>query len=420
MDKFIFYYVSLLIHNIALIPVVFFSFLFYLMLIFHLFLSDTKERCKLKKNFYPFISIHIPVYNDLIAIRCIKKCLELDYPKNKYEIIVIDDSDDENVKKAIDNFKDKIKILRRNTREGFKAGALNYALKYSKGDIIVIFDSDEIPPKNFLREIVKYFSDKKIAMVQARLNIYNSNQNLITKFASLLLSFYYNIILSLFYRYEAYHCAGSAVAIRKDVLLKLGGWNQKSVTEDADFSLKLVLNGYKAVYVNNLKVKAEVPFSLISFLKQQARWTFGLVRGFIENWKKIIFSDLINIKQKSLIFFQMFLNYLLGIFILIFTFSGFFVFIFGEPREATLEDLVKTFSIFFLTSGFLSNLYYIALKEKIKVKFELIFVLLTLGFILLINNSIYFLKAFFTDKFYWHVTPKSLSKPSQLFKKNKK
>ncbi|MEM4772607.1 MAG: hypothetical protein QW648_01195, partial [Nanoarchaeales archaeon] len=103
MDKFIFYYISLLIHNIALIPVVFFSFLFYLMLIFHLFLSETKERYKLKKIFYPFISIHIPVYNDLIAIRCIKKCLELDYPKNKYEIIVIDDSDDENVKKAIDN-----------------------------------------------------------------------------------------------------------------------------------------------------------------------------------------------------------------------------------------------------------------------------------------------------------------------------
>lgn len=420
MDKFFFYYVSLLIHNIALIPVVFFSILFYLMLIFHLFLFDTKERHKSKRNFYPFVSIHIPVYNDLIAIRCIKKCLELDYPKNKYEIIVIDDSDDENVKKAIDNFKDKIKILRRNTREGFKAGALNYALKYSKGDIIVIFDSDEIPPKKFLKEIVKYFDDEKVAMVQAKLDIYNSNQNLITKFASLLLGFYYNILLSLLYRNGAYHCVGSAVAIRKDVLLKLGGWNQRSVTEDADFSLKLVLNGYKAVYVKSLKVRAEVPFSLISFLRQQARWTFGLVRGFIENWKKILFSNLINIKQKSLIFFQMFLSYLFGIFILIFTFSGFFVFIFGEPRETTLEDLVKTFSIFLLTSGFLLNLYYIALKEKIKIKFELVFVLLTLGFILLINNTIYFLRAFFTDRFYWHVTPKSLSKPSKLFKKNKK
>ncbi|MEM5831759.1 MAG: glycosyltransferase [Candidatus Aenigmatarchaeota archaeon] len=405
MEGISFYYVSLLIHNLSLIPVVFLSFIFYFLCIYAItFQNDVRKRNVIKE--YPFVSIHIPVYNDIIVGRCIQKCLELDYPKDKYEIIVIDDSTDEKVKKVVDSFKGKIKILRRENREGFKPGALNYALKKSKGDIIVIFDSDEIPPRNFLKEVVKHFNDEKIAMVQTKLKIYNSNKTIVSKFASLVLYVYYDIFLPAFFKNRILHCAGSSVAIRKDVLLKLGGWNQSSVTEDTDFSIKLLLNGYKAVYLKNLQTKAEAPVDLKSFIRQQARWTFGIVRGFVENWRDIITANTLNFTQKFLITFQLFLGYFLGIFIIIFTFSGLFVFILGEPREPTLMDLFKTVGIFFMTSGFLANLFFVSFKEKIKIKFELIFVLLTLGFLLLATNTIYFLRAFFTNKFYWHVTPK--------------
>jgi cellulose synthase/poly-beta-1,6-N-acetylglucosamine synthase-like glycosyltransferase len=362
------------------------------------------------KKFFPKISIHIPVYNDPIVIRCIKSCLHQNYPKNKYEIIVVNDSDDNITTNLLENFvrnlnvneKKKIKIIKRSERRGFKAGALNDALKISNGEIIVVLDSDTIIPKNFLRKIVQPFKDKEVALVQAKQIYLNKNQNIISKFAAILQSIYYNFSLLFYSKFKLTFCAGSAVAIRRNVLEKFK-WDEESVTEDMDLSLKIFSNGYKTVYLQNLKAKAEVPFKLSHFLKQQARWTFGICRAFIDNFKLILFSSKLNILQKVLLFL-MFFCYPLGISVFSFTLSGIIRVIFDKPKPLTFNDLIEFSLTFLLTSGFLFIFIFSAKIEKIKVND--IFLPLFLGLLNTLNNIFFFFRAFFSKKFYWYKTPK--------------
>jgi cellulose synthase (UDP-forming) len=399
------YQIATNIYYISLFPMFFLSFFFYFVLIFG---SFSKRKIYPSSNFFPNVSIHIPTYNDPVVIRCIKSCLNQDYPKNKYEIIVIDDSDDKKTKELIDKFlknlkeKNLIKIIRRDERRGFKAGALNDALKISNGEIIIILDSDTIVPKNFLKKIVQPFKDKKIALVQAKQVYINKNQNIITKFASTLQSIYYNFSLPFYSFLGLTFCAGSAVAIRKEILEKFK-WNEESVTEDMDISLKILSNGYKTVYLNNLKAKSEVPFKLIHFLKQQARWTFGICRAFIDNFKLVFFSKNLNILQK-LILFLIFIFYPLGISVLSFTISGAMRIVFGEPKPITLNEFLEFIFMFFITSGFFFLFLFSAKKEKIKVND--IFLPLFLGLLNTLNNSIFFFRAIFFKDFYWYKTPK--------------
>src|SRR3989338_5652458 len=148
------YLINLLLYNAFLVPVIFFSVLYYMLAFTSFFVKAPRYSFPdVKDGQLPDVTIQIPVYNDPVAIRCIKKCLKFNYPKNKYEILVADDSTDEVTKKIIDNFvagKKIVKVFRRGTRDGYKPGALNYILPHTKGDIIVVFDADFIPKKNFL------------------------------------------------------------------------------------------------------------------------------------------------------------------------------------------------------------------------------------------------------------------------------
>lgn len=386
-------------YNLSLFPMIFLSFLFYFLLALGKF-QKTKIS-KMKIGNYPFVSIHIPVYNDPVVDRCIDSCLKLDYPKNKYEIIVIDDSNDGITTKLVDKYKDKIKIIRRDERRGFKAGALNEALKYSRGSIIVVFDADSIPRKDFLKRVVPYFQDERVALVQTKQIYINKNLNIISKFAATLQSIYYNFLLKLESLINLTFCAGSSVAIRKDILEKFK-WNEKSVTEDADISLKIFSAGYKTIYLDNLKTKSEVPFKLHSFLKQQARWTFGITRAYLDNFKSLLSSKLTLI-QKTYLMLKFSLS-LLSIFVTVFTFSGITLMMIGEPKPLTFDDF-KTFSYtFFLTSGYLFLFLYAAKKEKIEIRD--IITPVVLGLIDVLNNLIAATMAFSTEKFYWHKTEK--------------
>ncbi|MEK6827814.1 MAG: glycosyltransferase, partial [Nanoarchaeota archaeon] len=140
----------------------------------------------------PFVTVQIPTFNELAAIRCAKNCLNFDYPKNKYEIIIGDDSNKPEISEKLQEFAnehDLIKIIKRKSNEGYKPGNLNNMLKNSKGDILVIFDSDFMPPENFLTRITQPFmKDKNIAGVQARWRLINANQNMITALGAAIVS----------------------------------------------------------------------------------------------------------------------------------------------------------------------------------------------------------------------------------------
>jgi cellulose synthase/poly-beta-1,6-N-acetylglucosamine synthase-like glycosyltransferase len=402
------YQIASNIYYLSLFPLFFLSFIFYFLLFFRL--VARKNEKIYAKNFFPKVSIQIPVYNDPIVIRCIKSCLYQNYPKDRYEIIVVDDSDDNVTTKLLENFikslntddKKRIKIIRRNGRRGFKAGALNDALKISNGEIVVVLDSDTIIPKNFLRKIVQPFKDKEVALVQAKQVYLNKNQNIISKFAATLQSIYYNFSLLLYSKFKLTFCAGSAVAIRRSILEKFK-WDEESVTEDMDLSLKIFSEGYKTVYLQNLKAKAEVPFKLSHLLKQQARWTFGICRAFIDNFKLILFSSKLNILQKTLLLL-IFFCYPLGISIFSFTFSGIIRVAFDDSKPLTFNDFVEFFSTFIITSGFLFVFIFSAKIEKIKIND--IFLPLFLGLLNTLNNILFFFRAFLSKKFYWYRTPK--------------
>ena len=414
--------ISLFLYNIFLIPIIFFSCVYFIVAISTILLKiERKKFSKPKNKPWPFVSVQIPVYNDPVAKRCIEKCLKFDYPRDKFEIIVADDSNDELTRKILDQYKKykNVKIVRRNTRKGFKAGALNNALKYSKGEIIVVFDSDFVPPRNFLKRIVvPFLNDEKIAIVQSKMGFLNLNQNTITKFASSLLAIYYNCWINLKNKFGTAFFCGSGGAIKRDALLKAGGWNEESIAEDADLSIKTLEAGYKHVYLPNLKASGEVPFTLTSFLKQQMRWAYGVTFAFKNYWKKIWLSPTFNLIQRILITLVTF-GWVVSPFVLLTTFFGQLAWLTGTPRPIEIRDIIKFFVYFGLTSGFFVLATVGLYREKMLSKVLFLFpVTLTIGICLSFIGTIAFFKALLGLKHSWFRTPKFGSIPIiEFFKK---
>jgi cellulose synthase/poly-beta-1,6-N-acetylglucosamine synthase-like glycosyltransferase len=272
---------------------IFFSVLFYLLALSGIFLKPGRKKTT-KNHEWPLVTVQIPTFNEPVAIRCAKKCLEFDYPKEKLEIIIGDDSNDEKVSRLIDDFAkehpDMIKVTRRGSNVGFKAGNLNHMLKYSNGEIIVIFDSDFVPPKNFLKKVVPPFlEDEKVGCVQVKWKYMNMKQNRVSKLASAALAVYHHILAVINNNNGVSLLFGSGQAVRKDLLIKLGGWQEGSLTEDVEFSLRILREGYKTVYLPDFRVSGEVPFTIKGFFKQQRRWAYGNAKAFLQHIKWILF-----------------------------------------------------------------------------------------------------------------------------------
>ena len=252
---------------------------------------------------FPLVTVQIPTFNELVAIRCAKACLNLDYPKDKYEIIIGDDSSKPEISKKLREFTRQhplVKLVRRGTNSGYKPGNLNNMLKYSKGEILVIFDSDFVPQEEFIKRIVQPFlKDKKIAGVQARWKFMNSSQNMISILGATIVSTYHHIAIPFVHdkRKMVFLC-GSAEAVRKDVLLKLGGWENGNLTEDIEFSLRLLENGYKIEYLEDLECDSEVPYTLKDLYRQQMRWAYGVIYSWVKHFKSISRSKYLNFADK--------------------------------------------------------------------------------------------------------------------------
>ncbi len=280
--------------NTLLFIAVVISFFYYIVSIYAIFKKKKEENQQNEDTLedkLPFVTVQIPTFNELAAIRCAKSCLNFDYPKGQYEILIGDDSNIPEVSEKLREFAsehDSIKILKRISNEGYKPGNLNNMLKHSKGDILVIFDSDFVPEADFLSRIVRPFiRDKNIAGVQARWKLINPNQNLISVLGATIVSTCHHITIPFMYnrRKIAFLC-GSAEAVRKDVLIELGAWENGNLTEDIEFSLRLLEKGYKIEYLNDLECDSEVPFTLKDLYRQQMRWAYGVAYS----WKKHFFD----------------------------------------------------------------------------------------------------------------------------------
>ena len=238
------------------------------------------------------VTIQLPLYNELYVIeRLINAVCEIDYPKDKLEIQVLDDSTDETVSLVARVVKEKqalgfdIQHLIRSNREGFKAGALKEGLKTAKGKYVAIFDADFIPNKNFLKSTLQYFSNDNVGMVQTRWEHLNEDYSLLTKIQALALDGHFVIEQTVRNRAGFFiNFNGTGGVWKKECIEDAGNWHADTLTEDLDLSYRAQLKGWKFVYLRDVTTPAELPAEMNALKAQQFRWT----KGAIETMKKIL------------------------------------------------------------------------------------------------------------------------------------
>jgi cellulose synthase/poly-beta-1,6-N-acetylglucosamine synthase-like glycosyltransferase len=234
----------------------------------------------------PVVSIQVPVYNErYVIVRLLRALAAFEYPKDKFEIQVLDDSNDETVElinqQAAELGKSgvQITVLRRKDRSGFKAGALEEGLRHCKGELIAIFDADFIPDPYFLTRLIPHFADPATGMVQARWGHLNREQNHLTRAQTLLLDTHFSIEQRgrCNAGYFSNFC-GTAGIWRKQCIIEAGGWDGTVLSEDLDLSYRAQLKGWKMVYDEKTEVPAELPSVMEAFKIQQFRWTKGMAQ----------------------------------------------------------------------------------------------------------------------------------------------
>jgi cellulose synthase/poly-beta-1,6-N-acetylglucosamine synthase-like glycosyltransferase len=235
------------------------------------------------------VSIHLPIYNERYVIRrLVAACADMAqaYGIEKVNILILDDSDDDTsleVDRVVKEYLEKlfrIQILRRGSRDGFKAGALQAALNKTEEEFIAIFDADFIPPKDFLLRTIPYFAQNKcLGIIQGRWAHLNRNYNLLTKAIALGIDIHFLIEQTGRYAAECFqNFNGSGGVLRKKAILAAGGWQADSLAEDLDLSYRMQSCGYRILYLNDLQCPAEVPVTVPSLKKQQGRWACGSLR----------------------------------------------------------------------------------------------------------------------------------------------
>ncbi len=365
-------------------------FYFYMALV--VLIKRKKVSKRLKKGEEPFITVQIPTYNELAALHCAKACIENDYPHDKLQIIIGDDSNDEEVSKKIDEFasehKDVVTVTRRGGNEGYKPGNLNNMLPYSKGDYIVLFDSDFLPGKDFLRRIVAPFiKQKDVSVVQARWDIVNFGQNIYSILGGSisLLSHYIALPFMTYYKGNAFLC-GSAEAISKKDLMGVGGWTSGALTEDVECSLRLMKKGKKLVYLEDLSCKCEAPQTFRDLCKQQLRWAHGVITAFKMHLTDLLKSPKTKIQDKftAMIFAS---GYLFSMLLIGMTFFGVLSIISNRPAPIDWNlFLSETIRNILLTSGFMiATIIAMAQNKKLKYVWKMVAGAFTIGLVVTYN-----------------------------------
>jgi cellulose synthase/poly-beta-1,6-N-acetylglucosamine synthase-like glycosyltransferase len=244
----------------------------------------------LEDNKRPFVSVQLPIYNERYVVRrLVTACAKMveQYGSENAEIVILDDSNDDTVKlvdELVDGFKQKgfqIQTQRRFDRVGYKAGALEIALERTKAEFIAIFDADYTPSPDFLLRTIPYLvQDEKVAIVQSRWTHLNRDFNPITKAIAIGIDVHFIVEQTGRFASECFqNFNGSGGVLRKKALMEAGGWQADTLAEDLDASYRMQLKGYKVLYIRDLTSPGEVPPTVPSFIKQQARWANGSLRA---------------------------------------------------------------------------------------------------------------------------------------------
>ncbi|MEP2936047.1 MAG: cellulose synthase family protein [Gilvibacter sp.] len=272
----------------------------------------------------PFVTVQLPVYNELYVMeRLLLNISKLDYPKDKFEIQVLDDSTDESLedtarivaqlqKTGLD-----ISHIKRTHRAGFKAGALKEGLTTAKGEFVAIFDADFLPKPDWIKRTVPYFKDEQIGVVQTRWGHINRDYSLLTRVQAFALDAHFTLEqVGRNSRGHFINFNGTAGIWRKECIIDAGNWEGDTLTEDLDLSYRAQLKNWKFKYLEEVETPAELPVVISAARSQQFRWNKGGAENFRKMLGRVLKSKNISRKTKihgilHLLNSTMFLNVLI-------------------------------------------------------------------------------------------------------------
>ena len=363
----------------------------------------------------PRVTIQLPIFNEMyVADRLIDSVCEMDYPQDRLEIQVLDDSTDETSeiaelavrRHAARGF--DIRYLHRVDRRGFKAGALEAGLKEATAGYVAIFDADFIPPPDFLQKTLPYFAtDPKIGMVQARWGHINQDYSLLTKIQSILLDAHF--VLEHGGRNRAgffFNFNGTAGVWRREAIETSGGWQHDTLTEDLDLSYRAQLAGWRFVFLPDVVSPAEVPVEMNSFKSQQHRWAKGSIQTCLKLLPRILRSNQpLTVKAEAFFHLSANFNYLLMSLLSILMFPSMWV----RYNMGWTEMMLIDVPLFFAATMSVGNFYVVSQRELYtdwRQRLRYLPFLMSIGIGLCVNNTRAVLEALFRRESEFARTPK--------------
>ena len=364
----------------------------------------------------PLVTVQLPIFNELYVVeRLIDAIAAFNYPADKLEIQILDDSTDKTTKIIADKVQTlknqglDIQHTRRADREGFKAGALQYGLKKAKGEYLAIFDADFLPHPDFLLKTLPGFKNPNIGMVQTRWGHVNKDYSTLTRLQAFGLDAHFSIEQS--GRSEAgsfINFNGTAGVWRKSCILDAGGWSDDTLTEDLDLSYRAQIKGWEFQYLEDVVAPAELPVLMQAVKSQQFRWNKGAAETAKKNLGTILRSDW-SFTKKSHAFFHLFNSSVFVCLLVAALLSIPMLFI-----KNAFPEFNKFFNlgIFFLLGFFsIAYFYWVANKQAkqeqpIRYFFSIFPKFLTVSMGLSLHNTMAVLEGFFGFKSPFVRTPK--------------
>ena len=362
----------------------------------------------------PVVTIQLPLYNEMyVADRLIEAVCQIEYPRERLEIQVLDDSTDETrsiADLAVRRYAAEgidIKYYHRADRTGYKAGALEAGLKVARGEFIAIFDADFIPTQDFLVRLMPHFRSDKVAMVQARWGHINQDYSLLTKIQAILLDGHF--ILEHGGRNRGgrfFNFNGTAGVWRRAAIDDAGGWQHDTLTEDLDLSYRAQLRGWEFVFVPDLIAPAEVPVEMNAFKSQQHRWAKGSIQTCRKLLPTILRSNLPwGVKTEAFFHLTANFNYILMCVLSILMFPAMVI----RYNMGWYEMLLIDVPLFFAATFSFCNFYVVCQREIYpdwRARIKYVPFLMSVGIGLSINNTRAVLEALFHKDSEFARTPK--------------
>ena len=254
-----------------------------------------RPKASYRETELPRITVQLPLFNEMYVVeRLLKAVTEIDYPRERMEIQVLDDSTDETVRLAratVEHYREQgfdIVYIHRSDRTGFKAGALENGLKAASGELVAIFDADFVPKPDCLRKLVHYFTDPLVGCAQMRWSHINGSYNLLTRLQTIMLDGHFVVEQTVRNRTGGFfNFNGTAGIWRRKAIELSGGWQHDTLTEDTDLSFRAQLMGWRFIYLLDEDAPAEIPVEINAFKAQQRRWAKGVMQVGLKLYRRI-------------------------------------------------------------------------------------------------------------------------------------